>query len=510
MKKGIFAMILALGLSSCNEYLDINRDPSFPQVSDVNGVLPPILANMVRGEAFDTRYVGKYVQYFAQSGSGDTWDRHGYIFNSSDVGGEKWSTHYFRIGKNLDLVIEDGQTNQKWDVVGLGKAIRAWSWQTTTDIYGEMIVKQAWEPNRYSFDFDSQEEVYKEVVKLCNEAIESLNRTDGQPATTASRGGDLVYRGDKSKWLKFTYAVLAKNAIRLSNKSTFSADKVIEYCDKSLASNADNFNVPHQGNSSADANFFGPTRNNVTGFRPTNFLLSLLDGTVNKVVDPRLAVYLTPAPDGTYRAVVPIAGDPNNVANNVRRIPTFYGTSPAVTATTNDGKYVFRDKADHPIVTYAEIQFIKAEAAFRKGDRAMALQAYQNGIRAAMEMARTLSGIASPTAAEITTYLGSAAVAKTAEVLTMRDIMLQKYLALFMHGSIETWTDMRRFAYSPDIYPGFYVPSMQLLWPDNAGKLAQRIRPRYNSEFVWNKDALQKIGGLNLDYHTYEMWFTKP
>jgi hypothetical protein len=41
-------------------------------------------------------------------------------------------------------------------------------------------------------------------------------------------------------------------------------------------------------------------------------------------------------------------------------------------------------------------------------------------------------------------------------------------------------------------------------------KPAYRLRPRYNSEYVWNKDALDKIGGLAASFHTVELWFSKP
>jgi hypothetical protein len=48
------------------------------------------------------------------------------------------------------------------------------------------------------------------------------------------------------------------------------------------------------------------------------------------------------------------------------------------------------------------------------------------------------------------------------------------------------------------------------LFQNNNGKLCYRIRPRYNSEYVWNVEALDKIGALALDYHTKEPWFVTP
>ena len=45
---------------------------------------------------------------------------------------------------------------------------------------------------------------------------------------------------------------------------------------------------------------------------------------------------------------------------------------------------------------------------------------------------------------------------------------------------------------------------------DNGGKIVQRIRPRFNSEYVWNRPGLDAVGGLALDYHTKPLWITQP
>lgn len=500
-----------MGLSSCKEYLDINQDPSNPQVAEGYVLLPPVMQSMVRGEAFDSRYIGQYVQNWAFSGGGNDWDRHGYAAGS-DVSGEKWRQHYFALGKNLDLIIQDGTDKQKWDYVGVALAIKAWSWQTTTDYHGEMILKQIFEPNRYVFDFDGQDEIYAEVQKECTEALKALNRTDGNSSTASLLRGDgfTSYKGDKSKWIKFVYSILARNAHHISNKSSYNADKVIEYVDKSLASNADNLNVIHNASSSTDANFFGTLRNNMANYRQSIFALSLVDGTVlDKNVDPRLPVMFTASPDGVYRGVFPGSGDPNNVAGNVRRVPTIWGfTSLNTPSDGGRGKYVFQDAADYPIVTYAEMQFIKAEAALKKGDRAMALDAFNKAVNASMDFANFYATDKTAFAAGRTRYLASTAIPKTAANLKLSDIMIQKYISMYGHGVLETWVDMRRHKYSTDVYPGFSTPTS--LFPDNNGKLVQRVRPRFNSEYVWNRNSLDKIGGNNPDYHTNEMWFTKP
>jgi hypothetical protein len=75
--------------------------------------------------------------------------------------------------------------------------------------------------------------------------------------------------------------------------------------------------------------------------------------------------------------------------------------------------------------------------------------------------------------------------------------------------------DLRRYHYTdPDpvsgtqVFRGFAPPTT--LFPDNGGLVVQRIRPRYNSEYVWNLAALKAIGGDAPNYHTVPLWITEP
>ena len=66
---------------------------------------------------------------------------------------------------------------------------------------------------------------------------------------------------------------------------------------------------------------------------------------------------------------------------------------------------------------------------------------------------------------------------------------------------------MRKYHYDNTVYETIAFPN---LFADNNSKLAYRVRPRFNSEYVWNFAALQSIGADKPDYHTVEMWFSQP
>jgi Starch-binding associating with outer membrane len=495
---GLFGLILLL--VGCSDFLDINEDISNPQTAQAPSLLPPMFADMARGEQFDARFVGQYVQNWTSSASGNVWDAHGFVA-ANDGNGEKWRSHYFGLGQNIDLMLADAVKTGRTDYAGVAKALRGWSWQTTTDHHGDMIVKQMFEPGRFIFDFDTQEDAYKMAEQSCMEALEFFSRPGPGASVASLAKGDLVYKGDAKKWERFTYGVLARLANHISNKASYNPAKVIEYCDKSLIANTDNFAVPFNGANTTDANFYGPLRNNLSVLRQSTFIVSLLDSVAFKAKDPRAPIMLTASPDGKFRGVASGAGDgtTNQSATTPAKVGWLWGgfTRPA----DKGAKYVFRDDAPYPLMTYAEIQFIKAEAAFKSGDKTMAYGAFTKGITAHMDYA----GVK---AADRDKYLKSAAVPQKADDLTLSDIMLQKYIALWAIGAAETWVDLRRYKYDKAVYTGFSFPATFAV--TNDGKPAQRARPRFNSEYLWNAESLRKIGADLPGYHTVEMWFSKP
>ena len=92
--------------------------------------------------------------------------------------------------------------------------------------------------------------------------------------------------------------------------------------------------------------------------------------------------------------------------------------------------------------------------------------------------------------------------------------MLQKYIALYGYGNYETSVDLRRYHYidkdanNLQVYRDFALPSGAALYIDNGGKPIYRVRPRFNSEYVWNLEELKRIGADATDYHTKECWFS--
>lgn len=552
--KKISLILCVFGIfAGCKKFLDVNSDPTSPQEPDIASLMVPATAIMSKMMGVDPITVGQYIQNFSHITASENSDIHG-----GNAGGAAaiglWRSFYAQQGTSINLIIKKGVQEEKWDYVGAATALRAWGLLQSTNYFGEMPFDQAWDDTRYTFAYDNQQRLYSVIDSLCVVALNYLRRTDGAVNSVAMARGDQVYGGDRSKWIKFVYGIRARRWQHLTNKPDYNADSVMFFVEQSFTSNADNFYIRHTATRNDDTNPFGAARDNLSVRRQSRFIVQLLDGTsfygntLPASRDPRIRGMLTVSPDtstittnmptanGGYRFLAPAVGDPNSAAAAVpnsqglptnplyrQRVSTLYADSailnPAInTFNASVGKYIFRGTANFPIMTYHELQFIRAEAAFIKGNTSVAHTSYINGITSHFDFVDFFNSTSNPGISPIVpqrpAYLASAAV-KTPLTLTLTDIMLQKYIGSFGWNLIESWVDMRRYHYfdfdpatAAQVYRGYSITTFST---NNQGpKPAQRYRPTNFSEFDWNFEELRKLGATNIDYHTYEMWFSKP
>jgi hypothetical protein len=543
-KKYLIIPALSLfALASCSKKIDdAYANPNALVKQPIETLLPNVISNMAvsytangtnYGPQNDGQYVGRYIQFWVTNTAANQYDMMGQTTTNStaaaaDIGGAQWASHYYGQGQNLNRIIEWGSEQKKWDYVGVAYAIRALGWLGITDMHGEVIVKDAFDPTLLVFDYDTQKDAYDEAKRCCRLAIEYLSKTgDSVSATNLEKGAAYITcKGDVEKWKKFTYATMARIFHRTTNKSDYQPDSVIYYANLSVNSNSDNVNLLWQGLGTSTDSYYGPFRGNIGSFRQSRFIADLMSGLntgiPTGIVDPRAWYIIRENANGTFKGIRPAKGLNDGLSTNDLPQNFWGGTGSSTTGSNSAARYVFKDAMPWPIVTASEMQFLKAEAYYRKGDKTNALNAYKDGIRLNFDMLMNDYSASVPAPNVLTTtirdnYMLNPLVVPTAANLNLTHIMLQKYIAMYGFGFMETWADMRRYHYvdveastTRQVYTDFLPPSGADLFANNNGKLIYRVRPRYNSEILYNADALQQLGALDLDYHTKKQWFTEP
>jgi hypothetical protein len=539
MKSKIFLSFALLGVvlaTSCKKQIEeAYLNPNTPVKVEPVLLLPAIQYQMALNCQEDYMYIGTTAQVFGlrqifgtaglntRDNTITRHEKHGW-WTGVDNSGGIWRMHYWNLGQNVNKLIEWAAEKNYSDYIGVAKAIQAWSWQTLTDYHGEAILKEAFNTSQLAFKYDTQEEIYAYVRTLCAEAITELDKT----ATSDLAVGDAyMFGGDKNKWKKFVYGVLARNYGNLTNKSFFKADSAIFYADKAMQTTSEDCTYKYVGGVvSATNNYWGRFRANNINLRQSKYITDLMKGTSTGVFagvdDPRRWYMLTTGTGADVDNMFGIEATKGETPLGTTQRPVnFFGST--LTPTVDTARFIFRDNAEFPLMTSTEMQFIKAEAAYRKGDKITALAAYRKGIEMHFNLLLDKYNVNIRAGRTITTatrdaFLANPAVVPTnANNLNLSMILQQKFIALWGHGVLQAWTDLRRFHYTDteattgrQVFEGFVLPNAVDIWNENGNKPSYRVRPRWNSEYVWNIAEIAKFGGDQVNYHTFECWFSKP
>ena len=633
MKKNKFLYIIAtimmaLSTTSCDDFLDVNKNTDAPDY--VEGYL--YLAGIQQayyGIYYDLRALCPLTQMMGTSSY--TTFANNYYTAASDAGGEAWRMVYWNQGMNLENMIKQSEAAENWTLAGIGYAIKAYSWDFLTKVNGEAPMKQAFVPGLLSHEYDYQDAIYDQVRVWAKKAIECLEKEDKTNYGTRISQNDYIYGGDKAKWIKFAYAVIARNLASLTNKNDFKQkyyDEFIDACNKAFASNDDNALLKITGGG-ADAaqssynNFWGPYRSNLSNsYWQHDFAVQTMTGTMpiyneegNKIThtiivkndkgedveqthpyfpyelaekqiicdtleevghfDPRPLLKLGTASGNDTTGVK----DPKlfrkyyfkgsgftGATGPIGQAENFWGrTEKTSDAKDGEGRWLYSNGAPYVLTTYAELLFDLAEVQFKYGSKADAFETWKKAIAADMEFSAkyiqkeslvTVGGKVyhqgdkvdqATFKAMAQEYLNGPFVAGLPmSEFSLSHIMMQKYIALFPWGASEVWVDLRKYhydiAYTGDVpklgngwdktlinqkrdddatkvYKGFYlapanVQSRRSAYNEkNNGAPCYRLRPRYNSEYMWNLNnlkALKPIPGDADDYQCSIPWFAYP
>src|SRR5687767_1958641 len=231
---------LALGTSACQEFLDVNNNPNAPDRTASNNYLAPMMHWLATSEPFDGRFIGRYAQMWTippatQTATPGTWERMGYEAN--DNAAQLYRDVYWNFGNNLGDMIRQSEAEERWDLAGIGHVLRAWGWLKLTNLHGDIIIQEAFTPDKFKFAFDTQEFAYQEVMRELDKGIELLARTDGEVNPAYIAVGDRMYNGDAVRWTKFAWGLKAMALNHFSNKASYDPAAVVAAADKSFTSN---------------------------------------------------------------------------------------------------------------------------------------------------------------------------------------------------------------------------------------------------------------------------------
>ncbi|WP_372751154.1 SusD/RagB family nutrient-binding outer membrane lipoprotein [Labilibaculum sp.] len=426
MKKYIFKIAVflsAITITSCSDEVmdEINENVNNP--SDVTSNL--IITDVMTSSAFSVtasdlafyascymeHNVGVYGQmYNAETRSGEP--------TSSSTYNNSWDAIYTNLYNLKDIIEkcdEGGSEEGNYYTLGIAQILSAYNLAILTDLFGDVPWSEALQPGViFTPVLDSQESIYEDIFAFLDNGIANLSE---ESVYSLLGSQDFLYDGDDDsieKWQKFAYGLKARYTMRLSYISP-DYDSVIAYADQSFTDASEQCQFDYNGTTSKspfyqfflDRDYFGSSQS--------------LHDKMESRNDPRDSVYFVAYEDSDELIFAP-NGEPE-------QIQEYYGMSgiSEITAPTY-------------LMSYHELEFLKAEAYARNGDLDGAKTALENAIIAAC--AKTNVDVSE---ADATAYYDAEIAPKLTDAdAALREIMVQKYIAFYEEEAVEAYNDYRR------------------------------------------------------------------
>lgn len=433
--------LVAFVVSGC-EFGDTNQDPSSVISAPINQQLTSLTVNVGFLAGSDlNRYSSLIMQQYSGQTVGATTQTQ--FFEQFQIVGSDlnnvWSSVYATILNDAENIIVGATASNSPHYSGVAKILKAYTYQLAVDTWGSIPYSDTQKlAANVKPKYDSDEAIYTDLINLLDQGIAEVNA----PNSSISPGtNSTIFPGTfsttKNNWIKFANTLKLRIFLHYSEKdASFAKSKIDALVNSGAAlmtSNADSFqmNFIDAANARNPIDQFETTR--INNLVANAKLVTMM----NSKTDPRRQFYFTQLPAGSGLYVGAVAGAPAG-PNNYSKLHTYLRG--AVTGSVYTGAAPIR------MLTFAEYNFIRAEAALRFSSPGSAQTFFQAGIRASMETA----GVA---AADITTYLTANGTLIGTPAQQLEQIINEKFIASY-GVAIEPWTDFRRTG-----YPALTLPS---------------------------------------------------
>ncbi len=415
----IFLLLSCTFIISCTkDFESTNTDPNRIDAISPGTLLNPIIYNVsgfYMGRADDVTFNLMQVALPFPSASRGL---HRYDV-PENIGNSTWNISY-RWLNNIKEMYNASVNLSDPNYQAIALTLRAWIYANLTDCFGDVPMTEATKGDEGILHpkFDSQKFIYTTLLNN----LDSANNLY-VPAKAMIYGTEILYGNNVSKWKRFTNSLRLRLLLRVSGKTEMNAIAQI----RTMISDPVKYPVFASNDDAAIVRLTGITPLTSPWGRPVDFTAYRAVGkffldSLNAFNDPRRARFATQARSANGSVSIGYRGIPSGYAgseNQFDYIPS------------NVNQALVTAPMTVPIMTYAEVELIKAEAEHRSGNAAAAKTAYERGVKAAIEQ----WGAVMPA-----DYFSNANAAYNG---TLSRIMLQKYYALYFND-YQQWFEYRR------------------------------------------------------------------
>ena len=424
MKKILTVMfILVTGLmTSCKDYLDINKDPNSPSQENMvpDMVFPAAEMNLAVSYGNYLRIVGGYfAQHYGQLTGTSNYMHYSQFKMSATHSSGTYSQLNARVLGNLEFVRNYTKASEDWGSYLAATVLRAFTYQALVDCYEDTPYTEALSIANPSPKYDKGLDVYNGIIAELDDALAKVTGSESIctnllfPSATAQ------------EWVEFANALKLRILMRMSGAANVQAQLDALVAEGNFPSE----DIAWAGCWADELGKANPYYTEEFGsYESTQYNVSLnlaLQGTMSAYDDARLSAFFDANDKGAFTGS--ISG--TNFSTSASEHTANYWCRPAV-----------RYNSPVYLITVAETEFFLAEYYAKKTDNAKAKAHYEAAIEASFESAGVDgAGDVYAAGADYAWDLNNYA----------KLIGIQKWIALSGTNNFEAWCELRRIKY-PD------------------------------------------------------------
>ncbi|MNS61226.1 Starch-binding associating with outer membrane [compost metagenome] len=423
--KKITALVLALSaisVSCTKDFEDLNKDPNRIDKISPGTLLNPIIYNVasfntLRSDAFTFDIMQVALPYPSASGGVHRYDV------SESAGNSTWKTYYQWLINTKEMRAA-AEASQDANYQAISMTLNSWIYSLLTDSFGDVPMDEAVRGDEKIFQpkFNTQKEIYTKIL-----ADLEIANTLFDPSKKMIYGTDILYANDVAKWKKFCNSLRLRLLLRVASQTEMDSYTKMA----TMIADPVKYPVFTKNDEAAILKITGVTPNVSPWGRAIDFTTFRSAGqffidNLNNFNDPRLAKFNTQAKSLDGKTTIGYKGIQSGYAGGESQFQ-FQPSNLNIALVTAPMVSV--------IMSYAEVEFIKAELALKGKIAEDAKVHYEAGVKAAIEQwGATIPAdyFTNATTSVYTAYDG-----------TMDRIMLQKYYALYFND-YQQWFEFRR------------------------------------------------------------------
>lgn len=284
-------------------------------------------------------------------------DEDRYIYRNSVVN-NSWTSFYAANGMDVQTLYNTAVLKQNHNYMGIALVLRSYISSVLTDLFGPVPYSQAWLGAANTLPgYDSQESIYRDMIAKLDSANTMLFEDD-DPIKGAI-AGDILFGNDIIKWKKFANSLRMRLLLRMSARDEAFVTAELTKMVGDVATypvfedNSDNAALQYLG-SAPNNHPMHENRKTRDDHRVSKTLVDQM-WTNSPNVDWRICIYAELDDNNTYE------GMPNGLTSS--QAASYNGNG--IKNTSKVGSYFTAATAPGMLMSFAELKFILAEAAFK-------------------------------------------------------------------------------------------------------------------------------------------------